>query len=122
MAKIQSNDRFGINLYPRCSSKCSAAAISDASIITTMIKHLLCHQDTSANIDRKSVINHILRNFLYGVDTVHVTISRIVDQNIDLSISFKDFRLLSYDCYYQLSGTAVIAELAEIDALPSSQV
>ena len=87
-----------------------------------MINHLLCHQDTSTDIDRKSVINHILRNFLSGVDTVHVTISRIVDQNIDLSISFKDFRLLSYDCYYQLSGTAVIAELAEVDTLPSAEV
>ena len=58
-----------------------------------MSNHLPCHQDTSTDIDRKRVINHILRNFLYGVDAVHVTISRIVDQNIDLPISFKDFRI-----------------------------
>ena len=58
-----------------------------------MSNHLLCHQDASTDIDRKSVINHILCNFLNGVDTVHVTISCIVDQNIDPSVSFKDFRI-----------------------------
>ena len=30
--------------------------------------------------------------------------------------------LFSNNCYYQLSGATVVAELAEIDALPSSQV
>ena len=30
--------------------------------------------------------------------------------------------LFSYNCYYQLSGAAVVAELTEVDALPRSEV
>ena len=30
--------------------------------------------------------------------------------------------LISNNCYYQLSGTAVVAEFAEVDALPSAEV
>ena len=30
--------------------------------------------------------------------------------------------LFSYNCYYQLSGAAIVAELAEVDALPSAEV
>ena len=33
-----------------------------------------------------------------------------------------NFILFAYDCHYQLPGTTIIAVLAEVDALPGSQI
>jgi len=39
-----------------------------------------------------------------------------------IAINIVSCHLLSNYCYYQLSGTTVVAELTEVDALPRSEV
>ena len=50
-----------------------------------------CHQDASPNINGKGIVNHPRSNLFDGIQTVHIAISRIIDQNINPSVAFKHF-------------------------------
>ena len=58
-----------------------------------MIDKLSNHQKTSSDIYGKRIINHTLCDFFYCINSVHVTVCGIIDQNIDLSVSLYHSRI-----------------------------
>jgi len=55
----------------------------------------------------------------YGIEISHAIPKSSISK---ISVEPLFAMLFTYYCYYQLSGAAIVAELAEVDALPGAEV